>query len=126
MKGDGGIIGIIENEQTLLRWMVVGPEVSRILSDYSSEYSKVSVNTDKHHEQIGSIHTKFLKDGKNLKNTIEEAGNPCLEVNCDLIVTLNTRVIKIMINGDLIVTLNTRVIKIMKCAQIKKQNSSLV
>ena len=64
MKGDGGIIGISENEQALLRWMVAGPEVSRILSDYYSKYSKVIVNTDKHHEQIGSIQTKFLKDVK--------------------------------------------------------------
>ena len=64
--------------------MVVGPEVSRFLSDYSSKYSEVSVNTDKHHEQIGSIQTKFLKDVKNLKNSVEEAGNPCLEDSCDL------------------------------------------
>ena len=72
--------------------MVAGLEVSRILSDYYSKYSEVIVNTDKHHEQIGSIQTKFLKDVKNIINCIEEAGNPFLEDSGDLL-TLDTKVI---------------------------------
>ena len=30
VKGDGGVIGITENEAALKRWMVAGPEVARL------------------------------------------------------------------------------------------------
>ena len=34
VKGDGGAIGLTENSTQLLRWMVSGPEMSRIIKDF--------------------------------------------------------------------------------------------
>ena len=34
IKGDGGAMGITENSSTLRRWMVAGPEVTHMVSQY--------------------------------------------------------------------------------------------
>ena len=33
--GDGGIIGITENESALQRWVIAGPDMARIVSEVS-------------------------------------------------------------------------------------------
>lgn len=37
VKGDGGIIGITENEGALRRWLVAGPEIARILTEFEDQ-----------------------------------------------------------------------------------------
>ncbi|XP_046379912.2 uncharacterized protein LOC124151470 [Haliotis rufescens] len=37
LKGDGGIIGITENEAALRRWMIAGPEMARIIHEVEHE-----------------------------------------------------------------------------------------
>ena len=34
VKGDGGVIGITDNETALRRWMVAGPETVRLSTEY--------------------------------------------------------------------------------------------
>ena len=51
VKGDGGAIGITENESALRRCMVVGPETARILTEYEDRHSKQHF-TERHHDQI--------------------------------------------------------------------------
>ena len=34
VKGDGGAIGLTENSSELLRWMVCGPEVARVVGEF--------------------------------------------------------------------------------------------
>lgn len=36
VKGDGGAVGLTENPAALLRWMVSGPEMARIISEFES------------------------------------------------------------------------------------------
>lgn len=38
LKGDGGVIGITQNETTLTRWMVSGPEIARIVAEFGEKY----------------------------------------------------------------------------------------
>jgi hypothetical protein len=40
LKGDGGIIGITENEAALKRWMVSGPEIGRMISEYEVKHTQ--------------------------------------------------------------------------------------
>ena len=37
IKGDGGIIGITGNPNALLRWMVTGPELARMVKKKTEE-----------------------------------------------------------------------------------------
>ena len=34
VKGNGGAVGLTENEQALRRWMVAGPEVCRVIEEF--------------------------------------------------------------------------------------------
>ena len=67
LKGDGGVIGIIENDSALRRWMIAGPELARILNDIKNCTSPTIICSDRHHEQIVS--------------TIKEVCNKCSK--CD-------------------------------------------
>lgn len=88
VKGSGGAIGLMDDPAALRRWMVAGPEVSRIVA----EYEKCSIQTStaeirsKHHEQHHGVQAAFQKDIKSLTSVLEELGNPFLDDSQDLLV----------------------------------------
>ena len=86
VKGDGGIIGITENEAALTRWMVAGPETARLLMEYDDKHSSKRKDTDHHHEQIPSVQKTFITHVKNVTDIIEELGNPFADTSSDLYV----------------------------------------
>ena len=92
LKGDGGIIGITENEAALTRWMVAGPETTRLQMEYEDKYSKKKKDTGRHHEQIPSVQKTFLSHVQSFTATMEEIGNPFADTGTDLY-TLDTKVI---------------------------------
>ena len=66
VKGDGGAIGLTENSSQLLRWMVSGPEVSRLVNEFecSLEVTKGDQGTKPdchHHEQRKGVQKAFKK-----------------------------------------------------------------
>lgn len=88
VKGDGGAIGITENEAALTRWMVAGPETARLLMEYDEKHS-MKKDTDRHHEQIPSVQKAFISQVKNVTDVMEELGNPFADIGTDLY-TLDT------------------------------------
>ena len=34
VKGDGGAVGFLQNPKALLRWMVAGPELARVIGEF--------------------------------------------------------------------------------------------
>ena len=92
VKGDGGIIGITENETALKRWMVAGPEIGRLLNEYEEKHTHKRADNDRRHEQIPSIQKLFALNTKSVVEAIEEMGNPFLDDSSDL-VALDTKVI---------------------------------
>ncbi len=84
VKGDGGVIGITENEAALKRWMVAGPETARLLNEFDEKHSMTKKDTERHHEQIPSVQKTFLSHVKNVVNVIEELGNPFSDASTDL------------------------------------------
>ena len=62
VKGDGGIIGINENEEALKAWMVGRLEIADILRNYGESIDKKGKSNDNHHEQIPSVQKHFLAD----------------------------------------------------------------
>src|SRR6218665_3895328 len=61
VKGDGGVIGLTENDSALQRWILAGPEVARLLAEFRSSCSSVAVD-DCHHEQQASIQKAFVRE----------------------------------------------------------------
>ena len=86
VKGDGGIIGITGNESALNRWIMSGPEVSRLLNQFHSsvEDFKNSKDMTKHHEESATTTQISFRD-VSLKDTISHLGNPFLEEGTSLV-----------------------------------------
>ena len=38
VKGDGGAVGLTEDPQALERWMVAGPEISRLIHEFENSF----------------------------------------------------------------------------------------
>lgn len=57
IKGSGGAVGLTESPAALRRWMVAGPELARLISEFeNSELSKQCYTViTKHHDQIPSV-----------------------------------------------------------------------
>eukprot|EP00795_Rhopilema_esculentum_P005341 gene5341-513_t len=86
-KGDGGTIGLTEDESALRRWMVAGPEVSRLVADYESKSDqRDQTRNSKHHDDSQSSQKLFLQRVGKLFEVIEELGNPFEEYSSDLMV----------------------------------------
>ena len=87
VKGDGGAVGLTENPSAHRRWMISGPEMARLVSEFeASMTTEVEVQGADHHEVQRSFQVSFFKDVKSLVTTIEDFGNPFLEESEDLIV----------------------------------------
>ena len=58
VKGDGGAVGLTSNPDALRRWMVAGPEISRILKEFDDQLPQSS-STYLHHDQIPRVQRHF-------------------------------------------------------------------
>ena len=90
VKGDGGIIGVTDNQEFLDRWLICAPEVTRLLHEFEYSLCSQPSNASKeHHENKSSFQTRFSKDIQNLNEAIIDSGNPFSNSSKDLI-TLET------------------------------------
>lgn len=91
IKGDGGAIGITEDESALRRWMLSGPEVCYIKAQYEALSEQKDANeSTQHHEQTRTFQTSFLDKVNNLYSVMTEMGNPYMDESKEL-VTLDTK-----------------------------------
>ena len=90
VKEAGGAIGLMMNPAALRHWMVAGPEIARMVSEFEALEARNQPRDHRHHEQHPGVQAAFQKDVKSLVAVIEEMGNPFLEKSEDLMV-LNTR-----------------------------------
>lgn len=59
VKGDGGAIGLTEDPAALRRWMVDGPEISRLIDEFTGLYGNVNEKREKHHEETHAAQKDF-------------------------------------------------------------------
>ena len=91
VKGDGGAVGLTENSAQLQRWMVAGPEVSRVVSEFETVVEGLRRHGEKqsdqrHHEAHRGVQTTYRRQVKSLCDTLEDMGNPFMEDSSDLLV----------------------------------------
>ena len=87
VKGDGGAVGLTEHPAALRRWMVAGPEISRMIQEF--ECNSIHSLTS-HHDQSHNSQVTFKKDVEALVDAFCDLGNPFLEDSGDLM-TLDTK-----------------------------------
>ena len=90
VKSDGGAVGLTENPGALRRWMVAGPEMSRLSRDVEALYLCNAYITESHHEQTKGTQQAFHQHVTSLVSTIEDLGNPLTEQSNDLL-SLDTK-----------------------------------
>ena len=93
-------MGLTENSTKLLRWMVSGPEIARLITEFESIQdaimTKQSKGPDVHnHEQMKSVQERFQMQVRALVHSFETLGNPFKEDSDDLLV-LDTKEIASM------------------------------
>ena len=68
IKGDRGAVGLTEDPGALWRWMVAGPELSRLIAGYEAMSGvKDAAISSKHHEQTLSAQKSFLEKAHRVK-----------------------------------------------------------
>ncbi len=104
VKGDGGAVGLTEDPDALRRWMLSGPEVARVISEfkYNSTFMANEQEEIRHHEQKPSTQLAFKEQLSSLIASIDEMGNPFMEESADLI-ALGTKEIA---DPSVVVTVN--------------------
>ena len=90
IKSDGGAVGLTQSPEALRRWMVAGPEVVRMTSEFEAFIHKKTTLDQRHHEQTRSSQVLFAQQVQSMVEVIEEMGNPFLEETKDLL-KLDTR-----------------------------------
>ena len=76
IKGEGGAIGLTENPKALERFLIAGPEISRIIDEYNERFPHIgSTKSNKHHEQNPTTQAKFIKHVRAMVETIQDMGN---------------------------------------------------
>jgi len=63
-KGDGGIIGITENESAMQCWMVAGPDMARIVNEVKVKQFRDPKSAQ--HEQTLSTQNRFARNVKSV------------------------------------------------------------
>ena len=86
VKGDGGAVGLTENPGALRRWMVAGPEVTRMIDEFERSFPSTDSETNTHHEQVPSVQSAFATSVTRLLSGFEEVGNPFEDQSVDLLV----------------------------------------
>ena len=74
IKEDGGAVGLTESVQALKRWMISGPEISRLVGEF--EQSDVKEHDTRHHEQYPAVQLAFKRGVKNMCTALRDMGNP--------------------------------------------------
>ena len=91
VKDDGGAVGLLDSPSALLRWMVAGPEIARLITEFE-ETSRPGPTTSapKHHEQTKAFQSSFFQEVRAFVSVIEEMGNPFME-ETEALLTLDTK-----------------------------------
>ena len=78
IDSDGGAVGLTQSPEALRRWVVAGPELVMMTSEFkaSLERKHHKLLDTSYHEQTKSFQVTFGKQDKELVDVIEDMGNP--------------------------------------------------
>jgi hypothetical protein len=79
IKADVGAIGITEDPSALKRWMVAGPDISRLVAQYEvASASKEVAEQTMHHKHTHYYQKGFVEKVNKLCQVLQEMGNPVI------------------------------------------------
>ncbi|MES9884863.1 MAG: hypothetical protein ABW185_28795, partial [Sedimenticola sp.] len=86
VKGNGGAIGLTEDQTALRRWLICGPEIANVIKDFDTQYiHEEDPDICLHHSEGHSSQKLFHHQSRKLVDIISGFGNPfqddCPELN---------------------------------------------
>ena len=78
LSGNGGIVGLTEDEDKFRRWQICSPEVARVVSEFEDiTVLKGNVHSEfHHHEDSKTFQEKFARRTALLTTEFNQIGNP--------------------------------------------------
>ncbi|CAL8342969.1 unnamed protein product [Arctogadus glacialis] len=89
--GEDKFVVMLENPDMLERWIVTGPEISRVLEEFTTVNDSDDSEWRPHHEEGSASQQRFQRHTKDLMELLLSNGNPFEESSKDL-VTLDNKV----------------------------------
>ena len=79
LKNEGGVIGNLDNEQTVRRHQASIPELMRMVKEFEESPNSADVEDDRHHEMYSKFQNDFKLNVMALVDAFEKLGNPWKE-----------------------------------------------
>lgn len=95
-------IGLTENSRALHRWMVSGPEMTRLVEEFNFTKTKRWGKSERHHEANKHSQMAFAKDVKSLTRVMQDLRNPFSENSPDLLVLDSKNIIQMSVADTLL------------------------
>ncbi|CAG9762315.1 unnamed protein product [Ceutorhynchus assimilis] len=92
IKADGGAVGLLHDATALKRWMIAGPEISGLLSQFQENIAGVDKKGTHHHEQYSAFQKSFYEKCLALKESFIQAENP-FKIRSEDLIALDTRMV---------------------------------
>ena len=70
----GGAVGLMENSGSPRRWMLGGPEITRIINEFDDQLTTEYTNETRHHKQHSAVQKSFVEQVTALVSCLEETG----------------------------------------------------
>ena len=103
LKVTRGIVGITQNEKALDRYLLIAPEVAKLVDEFEQQYRMNSdVCRKQYHEITGGKLAKVTKNAAKLKQVIVDHGHPFLSDETDLYNILTKEVIDEKISKEIL------------------------
>lgn len=88
LQAHGGAVGLYEDDDALLLFMLTAPDCARIVKEF--EATNTTNDESAHHEEAHSLQLKFKKDVQSFVKVVEQLGNPFRATSQEL-VSLDTQ-----------------------------------
>ena len=75
VKIDGLAVSIFEINESLLKWMVSGPEIARIVNEFKLSAQSANHIVLQHHENLTSYEKRFRNHIQSFKRKFDKIGN---------------------------------------------------
>lgn len=82
IKCDGGASAILDNDDALLKWMVSGPHITEMLSDFEVMSLPHDIHSAScHHEDTQAFRTRYTRHVTAVVKAFGKSGNPFMEAS---------------------------------------------
>ena len=106
IKGDGGMVGLTEDEEKFRHWTICSPEIARAVAEFEegTVLQQKQHGSFHHHEDSNSFQIRFAKHVNDLLTEFEQLGNPFMSDESNELIQLGT---KDVMGDDVIKTVKT-------------------